>query len=287
MSPPRTRALRDTQVWMVAAITGAEADASAKDVARFVTPGPRMTADERFAIYRAGYRSRLVECLLDDYPVVAAVMGETPFEALCLAYIDRHPSTSPNLNGFGRHMAAFCREAVSLAGQDVPRVLLEELATLEWALVEVLHAECPPALDVAALQTMPPEAWADATFIKSDALRVFHFTYPVNSVFIAHRTEGVVGEIPAPSPNVLAVYRKDTQLWRMALTPARVNVLTPLLEGKSLGEALASVEATVTDPELLAETAQNLMRWFREWAEAGFFARIEFPLAGAANRPRS
>ena len=39
--------LRDAQMWMVSAITGANADAQAKDVARYVTAGPRMTASER------------------------------------------------------------------------------------------------------------------------------------------------------------------------------------------------------------------------------------------------
>lgn len=118
MKPPL---LRDVQVWTVGAITGAEADADEKAVARFVTPGPRLTAAERFDIYRSGYHARLLECLLDDYPVLAAMLGrdeaghdrdgEGQFAALCRAYVDRHPSASPNLNGFGRHMSSFCREA--------------------------------------------------------------------------------------------------------------------------------------------------------------------------------
>ena len=92
MSDPVTRTLRETQVWMVGAITGANADADARDVERFITPGPRMTAAERFEVYRSGYHARLVECLLDDYPVLAAMLGEEQFGALCRAYVDRHPS---------------------------------------------------------------------------------------------------------------------------------------------------------------------------------------------------
>ncbi len=274
---PAARSLRDIQVWMVSAITGPEADASAADVERQVTAGPRLSAADRFDIYRSGYHARLFECLLDDYPVLAAMLGDEPFEALCRAYVDRHPSASPNLNGFGRHMAAFCREANldAFPAFDGLRVFASELAALEWALVEVLHAETAAPLEITALQALPPEAWATARFIKNEAIRVFRFEYPVNAVFIANRIDDIVPEVPAPSPNAVAVYRKDMQLWRMELTPAMLGVLEPLLAGKTLGEALEAIEAEATDPEVLAQTGQNLMVWFREWVDAGFFTRIE------------
>jgi hypothetical protein len=281
MSHAKTaKTLRDVQVWMVSAITGPEADASADDVARYVTAGPRLSAADRFDIYRSGYHARLVECLLDDYPVLAAMMGrlaDDAFETLCRAYVDRHPSASPNLNGFGRHMASFCREAQleAFPAFDGLRVFASELAALEWALVEVLHAETAAPLEITALQALPPEAWAGARFIKNEAIRVFRFEYPVNAVFIANRIDEIVPEVPAPSANAVAVYRKDMQLWRMDLTPAMLGVLEPLLAGKTLGEALETVEAEATDPEILAQTGANLMVWFREWVDAGFFTRIE------------
>ncbi|MDB4933869.1 MAG: hypothetical protein JWP87_841 [Labilithrix sp.] len=284
-----TRSLRDVQVWMVGAITGKDADANAKDVEKYVTASARLSAAGRFDVYRSGYHARLYECLLDDYPVLAAILSrldsgeDDQFAALCRAYVDRHPSASPNLNGFGRHMPAFCREVKleRFPGFDALRVFASELAALEWALVEVLHAETAPPLEIAALQALPPEAWAGARFIKSEGLRVFRFEYPVNAVFIANRIDEIVPEVPAPSPNAIAVYRKDMLLWRMELTPAMLGVLEPLLAGKSLGEALATIEAEVTDPEVLAQTGANLMVWFREWVDAGFFTRIELADAKA------
>ena len=279
MTTPPARTLREIQVWMVGAITGAEADAPRADLERFITPGPRLTASERFDIYRSGYHARLVECLLDDYPVLAAMLGDDQFGLLCRAYVDRHPSTSPNLNAFGRHMASLCRdvqlEGEGAAGFDAVRVFASELAALEWALIEVLHAECPPPLEVAALQSVPPDAWVRARFIRSDALRLLRFEYPVNAVFIANRIEETIPEVPERAPNAVAVYRKDRQLWRMDLTPAMMGIVEPLVLGKSLGEALADIEESVTDPELLAQTSANLMVWFREWVDAGFFTRIE------------
>lgn len=273
MSTPRP--LRDVQMWMVAAITGASADAKPEDVERHVTAGPRLSASDRFDIYRYGYHARLVECLIDDYPVLSAMLGEDQADALCREYIDRHPSASPNLNAYGRHMSVFCRDAKleAFPGFDATRGFAADLAALEWALVEVLHAETAPPLEVAALQSIAPEAWASARFVRSDALRIFRFDYPVNGVFIANRIDEIVPEVPGPAPNALAVYRKNMQLWRMELTPAMIGVLEPLVAGKTLGEALETVDDSNT--AVVAETGANLMVWFREWVDAGFFTRIE------------
>lgn len=259
--------LKATQLWMVGAITGQDADAPPADVERFVKPGPRMSASDAFDVYRLGYHARLVECLLDDYPVLAELLGEDDWEALCRAYVDRHPSTGPNLNPFGRHMAAFCKEK----GLD----FASELAALEWALVEVLHAECPPPLDASALAAIPPDQWANAHFVTSGALRLLRFEHPVNRVYAASKMNGEAATVPERAPTALAVYRKEHLLWRMELSPAMLAVLEPLTKGQTLGEALGAIEETITDPAALEDLGKNLMVWFREWVTAGFFTRID------------
>ncbi|MDB4945629.1 MAG: hypothetical protein JWP97_5163 [Labilithrix sp.] len=273
-----THPLRDVQLWMVSAITGPAPDAATRDIERFVKAGPRMSAEDRFDVYRLGYHARLVECLVDDYPVLSAMLGEALFGALCRAYVDRHPSTSPNLNAFGQNLPSFCREA-ELRGEHAGsfaelRAFAADLATLEWALVEVLHAECPPPVELSALATLPPESWSTARFVASDALRLHRFAYPVNEVFIANRMRDEVPAVPAPRPTAVAVYRKDSTLWRMDLSPEMLLVLEPLVAGQSLGEALGALEETVTDPAALEQIGTHLMVWFREWVAAGFFTNI-------------
>jgi hypothetical protein len=257
--------LREEQLWMVAAITGAEVDSA--DVDRWITPSAKMTPAERLGVYRHGYVARLVECLEDDYKVVAQTLGEDAFQELCEAYVARHPSSSPNLNWFGRHMPGFLR--------DRGEAFLSELATLEWALVEVLHAQMPPKMDLTALASKPMEAWETARFVPSEALRVFRFEHPVNAYFQSVYVDEKETEIPPPSPTAVAVYRHANRLWRMNLTPPMRAVLEPLLKGATFGEALAQLEVEESDPSALAEAGQNVMVWFREWVDAGFFARVE------------
>jgi hypothetical protein len=269
--------LRDVQAWMVRAISGSESDALA--AGEVVTGGHSLSARERLEIYCYGYRARLVDCLLDDYPVVAQTLGEASFEALCHAYIERHPSSSPSLNAFGRHLSAFLLEA-TLEGSLAPRPrFLSELAALEWALVEVIHAKTPPPLDLGALQALPPEAWATAWFEPSPAVRLLRFEYPANRYFQKCRVLDEAPPIPEPETAATVVYRHGLTVWRMDLTPAMARVLEALLARVPIGDALAKLGVDESDPAAIAEAERSVMVWFREWVSSGLFAELRLPPA--------
>ena len=237
--------LRELEERMVDAITGSEA--AAADAALRLTPGSRLTARERLEIYRFGYRARLVECLDDDYPILARTMGEAAFEKLANQYIDRFPSRHPNLNAFGRNMAALCKDA-ELGTFDPARDFLSELAALEWALVECIHAKEPASFDLAELQAIPIERWATARLLRSDTVRVLRFAYPVNAFYQACRGRDEYPEIPKPAVTATAVYRRAWRLWRLDLTPAMERVLTALLDGVPFEESLGRIGVDETDP---------------------------------------
>jgi hypothetical protein len=271
-TPPKTTALRELEQWFVEAVTSPCDDNAVGDGARAVlTRGPKLEAPERLGIYRYAYRARLVECLIDDYPALQAALGAEAFEALCHEYIERHPSSSPSLNFFGRHMARFCLEESK--GPFPLRAFAADLATLEWALVEVLHARTADALAPETLGAIPVERWSAARLPPSNALRVLRFAYPVSAFFHAFKM-GEEPTVPAPLRSSTAVYRTDMTLWRMDLTPAMATLLEGLFRGETLGEALAKLEGALSEAEE-AEAERSLMAWFREWVAAGFFARVE------------
>jgi hypothetical protein len=239
------------------------------NAAAVLTRGPKLSASERFDIYRHGYRARLCECLGDDYPALAATLGER-FGALCDVYIDRHPSGSPNLNAFGRFMPEVCMQTLS---RDT-RCFLAELARLEWALLEVIHAHTPAALDLETLQSLPPDAWGSARFVSADSVRLLRFEHPVNAYYQAFRAHGTLGPQPQAQPSATAVYRIGPAVWRMDLTPAMTRVLSALLSAATLGEALNQISVDEHDSAALAEAERSVMVWFREWVRAGFFAEV-------------
>jgi hypothetical protein len=284
-APAIAAPLRALQHWFAAAVmhpagvtAGVEAMAARGAVApgalapplaeieRVLAPSRALAGIDRLAIYGDAYRARLVECLADDYPALQYALGGDTFEALCLRYIARHPSTSPNLNSFGRHMAAFCRTA-----EYPPLAFGGDLAALEWAMVEVLHALSSEKLDLATLATVPADRWGAARFAPSRAVRVMEFAFPANAFFQAFRSdEGPA--LPSAAWSATAVFRDGATIWRMDLSRAMHGLLTALSGGTPLGLAL---DALAEAGQISDEEGAQVMVWFRDWVRHGFFARIE------------
>jgi len=235
------------------------------DVERVVSASSRLSGFERIEIYHGAYRARLVECLADDYPALAYALGESSFESLCHAYIAAHPSRSPSLNAFGRHMSAFCRsrtDRLSAFGAD--------LAALEWALVEVIHTAPADRLSEEALSKIPPSDWPRARFAPSDAVRVLEFGHAANAYFQAYNAGGGP-DPPEPAWSATAVFREGPTIWRMDLSRAMHTLLHALFAGATIGAAL---DALASSGDLTEKEAPLLMNWFRDWVRYGFFASI-------------
>ncbi len=263
--------LREAQQWFARAITTPESDSSAvspEGAARELTPGPRLSPLQRLDVYRTAYHARLVECLADDYPALRAALGERPFEALCRAYIARHPSTSPSLNAYGARMPAFCRAETALEARE----FAADLATLEWAIVEVIHAPGAPPLTPEHLASIPPEAWGEARLETTPAFRLVRGAYPVNAFFQAFR-DGESLTLPAAAPSATAVYRSGPTVWRMNLTAPMALLLERLVAGDVLESALEVAAAAMGDvPQDVV--GQRLMAWFQGWVSGGVFTGI-------------
>jgi hypothetical protein len=252
VSPP----LRDTQAWFAAAVMRSE---GLGEVDARLTAGPKLDAQGRLDVYRHGYVARLVECLADDYPVLQHAMGDEAFETLCRAYLARHPSTAPNLNTYGRRMAEVCAEQ-GLAFEA-------DLARLEWAMVEVIHAASAPQLTMERLAAIPMESWAGARLVAAQGVRVVETAFPVNAYFQAVKDERAP-ERPAAEDAITVVYRPAKTVWRMGLSPVMATVLRALLAGETLERAL---------DHAAGEAPEQVMGWFREWIASGLFVDVVAP----------
>lgn len=275
--------LADLQRWFAGAIThrGPLTEGIAKvacgvdDPLTLLTAGPGRSPLARLGTYHHAYRARLVECLADDYPAVRAALGEEAFSAQVHGYADAHPSRSPNLNGFGRAFAQF----VAAGGEPLPdegaRAYLADLATLEWALVEVVHAEASRPLTLATLAALAPESWATARLRTSDTVRLLAFSHPVPRAFQAFCETGAL-TLPRPvpvEPSHLLVYRQELTTFRLTLDPTMAALCQALVGGAPLAVALDAAAAATTEP--LEALEQRVMIHFREWVECGVFASID------------
>jgi hypothetical protein len=234
--------------------------------------GGRLPATERLAIYRDGYFARLSECLADDYPSVRDALGAVVFDDLCRDFIALHPPRSASLNHYGAPFAAYCaRRAEAWHGA------IADLARLEWALVGAIHADAERVLRAEDLARLTPGDWERLRLCPSPALRVLTLEYPVARYF-QQRAQGERPKLPSRRRrNLLAVCRRDTDLWRVRLEPALAPVLSALCAGQPLPRAIALLadgpRRGKCEPSS-GGSAALLRRAMHDWVRCGFFAGV-------------
>jgi hypothetical protein len=275
MSAPEM--LAALQHWLFDRVTepAAGSHAGAVSPSEMVVSGSLSAAD-RVEVYRHGYVARLVECLEDDYPALQHALGAAPFEQLCRGFIRENPPPSPSLNYYGAPFARYV--AMRPERWSAPAA---ELARLEWAIVEAIHAEEGARLDIAALAQLTPEQWSRARLVPSPTLRLLRTTCSVAEHYQAFQQGNAVPEQwPAAEPSAVAVCRREQDVWRVRIAPALAPLLASLMEGMPLLAALdhcsaaaGAADGSRTEPVIAPEELQAA---FRDWVGCGMFAAVAF-----------
>lgn len=262
-SPP----LAKLQASFLAALTHPKAAGQATDASPLTSVLSGATGVEGLEVYRYAYRARLIEALADDFPTVQYAMGATNFARFAGHVVTENPSRTRNLNRYGR---AFVDALDHKMCKLRHRLFLSELAQLEWALVEAVHARPPDKLHPHELATIPQESWGELVFTPSPSLLLLRTQYPVNGYLQAFRN-GAQPPLPVRTKHsfATAIYREGFRVWRMDLSPIAAGLLERLVRGDSLGAALCPLEG-------VAESA-NVMRWFEMWVRGGVFSAVRLP----------
>jgi hypothetical protein len=302
MSEPR-HTLDELQRWMQAVIThpggvaaGIASDDARRQIAivpeqaeRVVKRSKALTATERLQIYHHAYFARLLDCLREEYSVLAAALGPELFDAFGVAYLERHPSQSYTLGRLGMTFPEFLeqtrpRETGGQGGTAAWPEFMIDLARLERVVNEVFDGpgvEGESLLDAGRLQQISSDHWPDARLICVPSLRLVKFRFPVNDYFTAIR-RGEQPAIPKPGAAHVAVTRRDYRVVRYPLDAAQFELLRALIDGEPVGKAIehAAAVSRLDDAQLVPA----LQSWFRLWTAEGFFRDITQPSCSAAPR---
>lgn len=209
-----------------------------------VRRGPRPAVIDRtghgLATYVDGYRLRLRECLVDDFPDLRTALGVEAFESLADRVIDDAPSTDRTLNRWSRRLpswlAAHPRAAPAWA---------RDAAAVEWARVETIHAPLAAPFDRTALAALAPEAWPVLRLEAAPTLRL-----------VAVRWRIVDGSAKR-DPGTVQLWRTDTGLHTRVLTSAAGRLLQALAAGDTLDEAVAAARLPSTRLQAVLATAMS------------------------------
>jgi hypothetical protein len=251
---------------------------SAKQVAvTFVKPNDRLTSFERLQIYNRQYWLRLIDCFYEDYPGLRAVLGESRFAGLCVAYIANRPSTSFTLRDLGQKLVEFIQTEPRWTAPQGAIAL--DMARLEWSHIEAFDNAANPAISTEDLRG---RSAAGIHLRLQPHITLLRLEFPLDSYLFAlskhSRLRGEASnavEISANHPRRraphppkrrmvhLAVHRHQNGVFYKRLQTAQFDLLSALQDGASLLEALERL------PQ--AGPALPVRDWFRNWSALGWF----------------
>jgi hypothetical protein len=261
----RKPTLKELQLWLRDRFTGRpspEADWSA-----VIVDEPPLARQARLDIYANAYFWRLLESLSDDFEATGKAItwleSYDRFSLTAREYFRAHPSRTADIREAGRSFPAFLRghEIASRAPW------LGELASLEWLYLESFLAAHPKGLSPSALARLSEKGEAvKLTF--SSSVRFFASGFPVLGLW-RKRLGARKLDFPARPRAQWLLIRRTLQggVAVTSISEPAFRLLEALREGETLGEACASIAASISDPSVLSV-------WFQRWVGEGLFADV-------------
>ncbi|MDB5346210.1 MAG: hypothetical protein JWP89_4587 [Schlesneria sp.] len=251
-----------------------EIEQGADRVDELICRSRAQTSIERLEVYSNAYKARLIEVLIGEYPAFVHALGEEAFVGLASGYLEVHPPASYTLGELGRFFADYLLETrppnESEDGSPDWADFLIDLARLERCYSEVFDGpgieELPP-LDAERFRHLSPEQWITCRLVAAPCLRLAAYRFPVHEYASAVRHQQEP-ESPIAQVTRLAIHRREYVVRRTTIDAIQFGLLTRLVEGASIGQAL---EQLIEANSQAVVTADELSAWFRDWAAAGFF----------------
>ena len=249
-----------------------------------IKPNDRLTSFERLEIYNRQYWFRILSALSEDFPGLRAIIGERTFEKLAIAYLLDCPSQSFTLRNLGSRLPLWLlshREYIAKSER-----LALDMVRLEWAEIEAFDEAAKPRLSQEDLAGLGP----DPKFHLQPFVRLLELSYPVDDFLISiqrnkeeeidivsnavtertTRSRAKRPPLPKPEKIFLAVHRADYSVYFKRLDQEAFAILCALRDGKSLSEAVDSVDWTNRSFE---ESSAEVQQWFAYWSAQGWFCK--------------
>jgi hypothetical protein len=227
----------------------------------------RVPVATRLAIYGDGYRSRLIEALAANFPVLSELLGEVDFAALGTDYVRSFPSPYYSIRHYGNALADFLATDAQYASAPV----LAELARWEWAMSEVFDAADAAAIGTDALARVAPDEWADLRFDWHPSVRRLGLLWNAPQIWKAVSDQAEPPEVTLnPQPVEWLLWRQDLRTYFRSLSAAEAAALEAGRDGQCFGELCARLSAEVGEEQAPVKAAGFL----RDWVESGLVTAV-------------
>lgn len=255
---------------------------SADVMSAFIKPNDRMTSLQRLELYNRQYWYRLFDVMYEDYPGMAAILGEKRFNAFCEAYLVRHPSRSGLLRNLGRHLDTFIQKCPELTAPDTSAIF--DMARFEWSQIVAFDGATRPPLTPDDLLGRDP---AVTTLTLQPYITLLSFNHAVDHLLIAVKKQSLRSEAsnategptythrrrrrPKPEAVKLVVHRLQNTVFVKRLEVPAYEILRALQEKATISEAIERAIAESDSED--ATWPSRIQEWFQLWMSFGWFCR--------------
>jgi hypothetical protein len=225
------------------------------------------TADaaSRMDVYRRGYRVRLRDALVIEFPGLSLLAGRR-FNHLLESYVDTHPSGHYNIRWHGAGLQAFLE--YGLPWRERPE--LAEMARLDWAISIAFDTVDEDVIGAADLSAVPPSAWADLQLCPQSHLQILSGVYNVEAFRRATDRHA-----PRPrlrrygSPRHCLVWRQSLEVRYRLIEDDELATLTAAMKGESFALLCDRMAVFHPQPSMAMPRMAALLR---RWLDDGLIA---------------
>jgi hypothetical protein len=217
-----------------------------------------------YAVARAG--------LLAAYSVLAQLLGAQSFEALAHAFWHAQPPLRGDVAQWGGGLPAFVRDSAQL--QDEP--YLCDMARLEWAL-HCAASAADASVDAASFALLATHNLAALHLRLAAGCAVVDSAWPIASIHAAHVGQDVSfaqvrQRLQAQVAECALVWRPGLRCQVRQVEAVEHTLLSALLAGRSLGQALEEVAQRPETPE--ATAPWDISTWLSEAVQSGLLLGV-------------
>ena len=208
-------------------------------------------SQRRFRVYRNNVFASLTNALKARFPAILRLTGEEFFFQSAKLFVQQSPPRSAAMSVYGAGFAQFLADLP--AARELP--FLADVARLEWALNEALHAADAEPMPADALASLAPEALGGVRLSLHPSLRLLASAYPAFSIWRTNIADAEVEPIAADAPGEhMLVWRDGLKAVACRLAREVHASLLQLAQGASLETAASAA------PEAFGEALGLLLQ---------------------------
>jgi hypothetical protein len=239
-----------------------------------IEDGPRQDRAARFGIYYDAYRFRLAECLSNEYSALRDRLGDEDFGTLIEAYIETQPS---------RHRAAqdYCRGLPDFMQATEPwraRRDLVDFAAFERQLSIAFDARDASTLAIASLAHVAPADWPDLMFTFHPSVTTLDLLQGTAQAYALTRGDEdaeTSRQLQSADDETILFWRNDGGVFYRAIAAGEKLALTEAASFSNFARLCAALAARTAGPDVTAQAAGFLARWFNDGLVSRVLASAE------------